>query len=175
MQFELNDQTIDGWYKKSLPWHTAIMVEVAEGIESTSWKWWKSSEADLENLKVELIDILHFSISALASDAVTPSYEDEKHEIAEKLAGEMDSIYQYATDAAIDDSEKFLIATLESIASAALSKEYKIALFHLWMAIGALDMSLDEVYHRYLTKNLLNSGIQNMVLIRENSNLVITG
>ncbi len=51
------------WAAKALPRHIAIVTEVAEAIESLPWKWWKGGEADLENLKVELIDLWHFVLS----------------------------------------------------------------------------------------------------------------
>lgn len=41
----------------------ASILEMAEMIESTPWKWWKGGTADLWNIKIELIDMLHFMIS----------------------------------------------------------------------------------------------------------------
>jgi dimeric dUTPase (all-alpha-NTP-PPase superfamily) len=42
-------------------------MEIAEAIDSISWKHWKNIEGgiDYENFKVELIDIWHFLISYL--------------------------------------------------------------------------------------------------------------
>jgi len=44
----------------------AIQQECAELIESTNWKWWRTKVDlfDHQNIKVELIDILHFWVSA---------------------------------------------------------------------------------------------------------------
>lgn len=44
----------------------ASILEMAEMIESTPWKWWKGGSADLWNVKIELIDMLHFMISNVA-------------------------------------------------------------------------------------------------------------
>ncbi len=43
----------------------AMMSELAELLDATrSWKWWKNPEPiDRENLKEELVDILHFYVS----------------------------------------------------------------------------------------------------------------
>lgn len=38
----------------------ASILEMAELIESTPWKWWKGGSADLWNVKIEAIDMLHF-------------------------------------------------------------------------------------------------------------------
>jgi dimeric dUTPase (all-alpha-NTP-PPase superfamily) len=41
----------------------ALQQEIAEAIDSTAWKWWKKSEDDWNNIRIELIDILHFWVS----------------------------------------------------------------------------------------------------------------
>jgi dUTP pyrophosphatase len=44
----------------------AMTQEVAELVDSTNWKWWRTKVDlfDEQNLKVELVDILHFWVSA---------------------------------------------------------------------------------------------------------------
>ncbi|MDR1435394.1 MAG: dUTPase [Puniceicoccales bacterium] len=43
----------------------AIQQEVSELIDSVPWKWWKKQQQfDEENAKVEVIDLMHFIISA---------------------------------------------------------------------------------------------------------------
>jgi dUTP pyrophosphatase len=44
----------------------AMTQEIAELVDSTNWKWWRTKVDlfDEQNLKVELVDILHFWISA---------------------------------------------------------------------------------------------------------------
>lgn len=44
----------------------AMSQEIAELIDSTNWKWWRTKVDlfDEQNLKVELVDILHFWVSA---------------------------------------------------------------------------------------------------------------
>ncbi|KAG5511186.1 hypothetical protein JKF63_07128 [Porcisia hertigi] len=46
-------------------WALAITMESTELLDSYPWKWWKNlnSTPDLANVKIELIDILHFSLS----------------------------------------------------------------------------------------------------------------
>lgn len=44
----------------------AMTQEISELVDSTNWKWWRT-KVDLfddQNIKVELIDILHFWVSA---------------------------------------------------------------------------------------------------------------
>lgn len=42
----------------------AIEDEAKELRESMPWKWWRGQETDLQNVRVELVDILHFVLSA---------------------------------------------------------------------------------------------------------------
>ena len=43
----------------------AIQQETAELTDSVPWKWWaKYQKLDLENAKVEVVDLMHFVVSA---------------------------------------------------------------------------------------------------------------
>ena len=42
----------------------ALQQEIAELIDSTPWKWWANyQEFDLQNARVEVVDMFHFLIS----------------------------------------------------------------------------------------------------------------
>ncbi|MHC8441447.1 MAG: dUTPase, partial [Candidatus Eutrophobiaceae bacterium] len=43
----------------------ALRGELAELEEEVLWKWWSRDELDMQNIRVELIDLLHFLISAM--------------------------------------------------------------------------------------------------------------
>lgn len=45
----------------------AMAEELAELDQDLLWKWWSKDKIDLQNIRVELIDILHFLISAMIS------------------------------------------------------------------------------------------------------------
>jgi hypothetical protein len=68
-QQKLNDTTngliwTEGATKegRQISWLRCIYMEAAEAIDSFNWKHWKNieSEPDLDNAKVELVDIWHF-------------------------------------------------------------------------------------------------------------------
>lgn len=46
-------------------WALAITMESTELLDSYPWKWWKNINAtpDIANVKIELVDIFHFSLS----------------------------------------------------------------------------------------------------------------
>lgn len=43
----------------------AINEELIELDEELLWKWWSKDDIDMQNIRVELIDILHFLVSAM--------------------------------------------------------------------------------------------------------------
>ena len=49
----------------------AMREEVLELDEELLWKWWSKDEIDIQNIRVELIDILHFLVSAMISAGLT--------------------------------------------------------------------------------------------------------
>ena len=46
-----------------LNFELALKQESAEAIDSLNWKWWKKDEEDWDNIKIELVDMLHFWVS----------------------------------------------------------------------------------------------------------------
>lgn len=50
----------------------AMKEELIELDEELLWKWWSKDEIDLQNIRVELIDILHFLVSAMICAGLTP-------------------------------------------------------------------------------------------------------
>lgn len=52
--------------------HLAMTQELAEFRDSIPWKWWKAQELDLQNAKVEAIDLMHFLVSIFQLLGMTP-------------------------------------------------------------------------------------------------------
>lgn len=50
----------------------AMREEILELDEELLWKWWSKDEIDIQNIRVELIDILHFLVSAMICSGLTP-------------------------------------------------------------------------------------------------------
>lgn len=50
----------------------AMAEEVKELDEELLWKWWSKDEIDIQNIRVELIDVLHFLVSAMICAGLTP-------------------------------------------------------------------------------------------------------
>lgn len=52
----------------------AMQAELKELEEELLWKWWSRDEIDLQNIRVELADVLHFLISAMISAGMTAEH-----------------------------------------------------------------------------------------------------
>jgi hypothetical protein len=50
-----------------LKYSQAMDAELKELKDDLLWKWWSKDKIDLQNIRVELIDILHFLVSAMLS------------------------------------------------------------------------------------------------------------
>ena len=63
LQHKFNEETIENYLDKNLNWNSAIIAESGELLDSLGYKWWKKVVPDMEIVKVEAIDLLHFVIS----------------------------------------------------------------------------------------------------------------
>jgi dUTPase. len=50
----------------------AMREELNELEADLLWKWWSKDEINLQNIRVELIDILHFLVSAMICAGLSP-------------------------------------------------------------------------------------------------------
>ena len=62
-----------------LNFELALKQESAEAIDSLNWKWWKKDGDDWDNIKIELVDMLHFwvsmcTIAGLSAEEVVDLY-----------------------------------------------------------------------------------------------------
>lgn len=67
-----NLDTVNKWVRN---YTLAMRQECGELMDSTNWKWWRTKvdKFDLQNVWVELIDILHFWMSACMVAGLTPA------------------------------------------------------------------------------------------------------
>ena len=141
-QNELNRMTIsDNWLETKKDWTVPIMVESAELIESLDWKWWKKGEDNIENAKMELIDILFFSLSHFYK--VRYSYVE---------APTSYGIKQFDRKAII-----YSIKLLSRYVLNPHSLEYIDNVFdEIFLTGSLLGMSEDEIFKLYYAKHTLN-------------------
>ena len=82
----------------------AMAEELDELDDELLWKWWSKDRLDMQNIRVELIDILHFLVSAMISAGLTPEkvYDVYKQKHSVNL-NRQDSGYSKATKSEDDN------------------------------------------------------------------------
>lgn len=145
LQHQFNKQVAEDYLKKDFNWNSAIIAESGELLDSLGYKWWKKQEPDMENVKVEAIDLLHFVIS----DRI----QKNKKMFSEKESLDMVSIEFYnefkinkvlKDHSTLEDMIFYLIAT----------NSFRLNVMK--RIFTKLEMSNEDVYIAYITKNCLN-------------------
>ena len=145
MQEQHNVLVHPQWREQGFEFYRAMWVECAEMLDHFGWKWWKQQTPDIDQVKLELVDIWHFALSELMRErAIDPA-------VAEQLA-------TVSVDKATDP-EGFRLA-IETLAAACLSTR-SIDLSAFCAAMAALPMDYAELYGLYIGKNMLNRFRQN--------------
>jgi len=137
-QCKINDKIFPEWRKKldMENWEEAIVVECGEALESAGYKWWKKQDIDEENIKVELIDILHFKLSWLAYQT--------KYVFEQEISGFISGFGKKIKS--VERKTKLLKDVGKTQTMFSLGKAMK--------AYG-LD-NIEDVFRTYMTKNVLN-------------------
>lgn len=140
LQGEMNLWVHQDWTKQDFEWYRAIWIEAGEMLEHYGWKWWKHQEPDMAQAKLEVIDIVHFMLS---QELVTG---DDTDVIAERIAADL------TQPRATDD----LRTSIELLAMETLQEQGHAHFDIIAGLMQHLDMDLNELYKRYVGKNVLN-------------------
>ena len=140
LQNNMNLKVNPDWQHQNFAWYRAIWIECAELLEHHGWKWWKKQTPDIEQIKLELVDIWHFGLSMLINE-----YKDHKL-IAKNVSKEL---FQHH-----NDSSDFL-ENVELFAAQVLTQK-KFPTAQFYALLDFLDMDFNELYRMYIGKNVLN-------------------
>lgn len=153
LQHKFNEETIENYLDKNLNWNSAIIAESGELLGSLGYKWWKKTVPDMENVKVEAIDLLHFVIS----DTMQRNYnikEGLEASFIDETISEFEEIFTKDLYQPLKDMNLFkLIDWLnydEAPRFAVLKRVFE-----------KLEMTNEDVYIAYIVKNCLNKFRQN--------------
>ncbi len=139
MQDAHNTQVHPEWRTRGYEYYRAVWVECAELLDHFGWKWWKRQQSDLEQVKLELVDIWHFGLSDLMRAGTLGA------EVADAL--DVDPV-------ANPDAEGFRTA-VENLAHQTLAASgFALDAFARVMAL--LPLTYDELFRLYVGKNVLN-------------------
>ena len=149
MQEEHNQQVHPHWRTQGYEYYRAIWVECAELLDHYGWKWWKHQAPDLEQSRLELVDIWHFGLSELIRDNIEL---DGALEAFAALPDRPTSPGQ--TSGQIGDAEGFREAVEMLAVQSLADKAFPLAAFVA--ALRALPVSFPELFELYIGKNVLN-------------------
>ncbi len=139
LQDSMNIKVHEDWRNQGYEWYRAIWVECAELMDHYGWKWWKKQEPDMEQVKLEIIDIWHFGMSHLLQDV------SDNEALAAEISAELENSVA---------AEDFRTALETFTEQTLVSRGFSVAPFNALMAASGL--SFDALYVGYVGKNVLN-------------------
>ncbi len=139
LQNDMNSKVNVDWRSAGNEWYRAIWIESSEMLEHYGWKWWKKQMPDLMQVKLEVVDIVHFALSIrLEQDS--------------SLVASAATIADAFRSPVMTDDIK---TTIELLVKQTLVDRGA----HFSTIAGVmrhLDMTFDELYEIYVSKNVLN-------------------
>ncbi|WP_445365948.1 dUTP diphosphatase [Microbulbifer sp. ANSA001] len=139
LQDEINTVVNENWRAQNFAWYRAIWVESAELLDHYGWKWWKKQQPEIDQVKLELVDIWHFGLSLELQ-------QGSPEKVAETMLGEIEKGLRAPGDFR-ENLESFTLNTLAS-------KQFDLGGFAQLLADVAMPFA--ELYQRYVGKNVLN-------------------
>lgn len=140
LQDRMNTKVHPDWVQQRFAWYRAIWIECAELMEHYGYKWWKKQQPDLEQVRLEVIDIWHFGLSALLGEGAPPAA------IADRIGAEL-AEYRYRG--------QDVRAATEALAAHALTTQgFSVPLF--WDLLHAAGLDFEQLHRSYVGKNVLN-------------------
>jgi len=140
MQDRMNSRVHEDWVTQDFEWYRAVWIECGELIEHYGYKWWKKQDADLEQVRLEVIDIWHFGLSAL--------FREDKgiEQIASEIEAEL-ADFRHAGLGVREATEELALHCLQT-------RSFSPARF--WELMLSAGLNFEGLYSAYVGKNVLN-------------------
>jgi dimeric dUTPase (all-alpha-NTP-PPase superfamily) len=161
-QANLNVKYSGAGWKEDIPMSSlgaATMAELGELLESSTrigdnkvgWKWWKTYlDNDTNNIKVEIVDMVHFTLSMLikaygTTDEVLDVYKTN---------------FSEATDPGIQPPMEYILTSTSGFVMNSFCFDYNGFIIDFIYLIDSFSnfngLSVDEMFDIYMKKNKLN-------------------
>jgi len=149
MQDELNKKVHPDWMMQGYRWYRAAVAEAIELTEHWGWKWWKHQEPDLDQCKLEVVDIWHFCLS----DLMVQCSHDPGAVPGIVINSFLNSSnYQIKYQKTLEDTD-FVVLVESFIFNCYFGRCDEE---HLGYVTAKLGMDFNELYKLYVSKNVLN-------------------
>jgi dimeric dUTPase (all-alpha-NTP-PPase superfamily) len=139
MQDAMNAHVNPEWRSAGNAWYRAIWTECAEMLDHYGWKWWKHQQPDLEQVRLELVDILHFAMSDYLLK------DDDNAAVAARIEAELCAPRQCGD----------LRVAIETMAQSTIAQQ-SMHFADFANILALLEMDFDQLYRMYIGKNVLN-------------------
>jgi len=139
MQDAMNARVNPEWRQANNAWYRAIWTECAEMLDHYGWKWWKHQQPDLDQVRLELVDIFHFAMSDYLLGGT------DNNEVAERILSELSE-----PASAMDIRE-----AIESMAQSTIDRK-SMHFSEFSNVMQLIDMDFSQLYRLYVGKNVLN-------------------
>lgn len=139
MQNKMNQKVHPEWPSQNYEWYRAIWIECGELVEHYGYKWWKKQHADMDQVKLEVVDIWHFGMSARFNG-------DSIEKIADQMTKELEG-HQVTSIGVIEATEALAADILAR-------KQFSVCLF--WDLLYSVGLDFESLYEQYVGKNVLN-------------------
>jgi dimeric dUTPase (all-alpha-NTP-PPase superfamily) len=141
LQDSMNSKVNPDWRNAGNEWYRAIWMEASEMLEHYGWKWWKKQEPEEMQVKLEIVDIVHFALSICL--------EQNEHSDLDDIAAAIEVAFENPK------STGDIRTTIELLARETLvDQEAHFAIISGIM--NHVSMVFDELYEIYVGKNVLN-------------------
>jgi dimeric dUTPase (all-alpha-NTP-PPase superfamily) len=151
LQDGMNSKVNPDWVAANNNWHRAIQVEGVEAIEHHGWKWWKKQDCDMAQLRMELVDIWHFILSASIQvkhgNVALAKLEMMAELNLHQKSVQFDNQYYVLTQLSLLDK-------LDLLVGLAAAKRTNLALFESLQ--HDCDLKWNDLFKQYVGKNVLN-------------------
>ena len=139
LQDAMNSKVNSNWRNAAYEWYRAIWMEAGEMLEHFGWKWWKKQVPDTMQVKLEIVDIVHFALSIRLVQG--GSLAAVAADIADEIAN--------------PEATGDIKTTIELLAQQTLMDQGA----HFSIIAGVMNhlaMPFDELHEIYVGKNVLN-------------------
>ncbi len=150
LQERMNRKINPEWRTAGYEFLRAVLVESVEALEHYGWKWWKRQDPNLEQLRIELIDIWHFLLSHYLVQA-----QGSVPQAGERIAADWQEPARVAFDGVTYDlATQDRRGKLELLAGLSVARRPCLPLFAALLEDCGMDA--ERLYRDYVSKNVLN-------------------
>ena len=139
LQNNMNLKVHPQWQQQGYEWYRAIWIECGELMDHQGYKWWKKQGAEVDQVQLEIVDIWHFGLSAMFDERNIDQLTDD---LLAEVSG-------------CEPAPQSVLLATEQLALKALDTK-RLCVPSFLSLLAAAGMTLEDLYTRYVGKNVLN-------------------